>query len=319
MNNNQENGTIETTEVFSAQLEGEESCLLTDIVCVKNEIILIDNYNKKLKRFTCRKEFVDILTLSDPFGVASLMLSSHVVVTEPHDRSISFVIMEGHLALSSRRKTSKPYKSVCVIDETRMAVVCCETGESCVDIIDYMGTILLHVEYKANHEKIFMTPVSMCHVRDRGILVSDSGLGKLIILTPEGVFDSTYDPKCSPGGVTVDASGFIYLCLQDKRSVQYLTFGDKLEPVRTFSIQCLSKPFAITTSKTNLVMIGDDDVVALFKVTIILIQICNLKYSRYIIYCGPYCLPNKHCNLRHNIIILINYYLKLLKIKVGRT
>ena len=266
MNINQENGTIDSTEVFSAQLEGEESCVLTDVVCVKNEILIVDNYNKKLKRFTLGKQFVDILTLGDPFGVASLLLSSHVVVTEPRDRSISFVITDGHLALSSRRKTSKPYKSVCVIDETRMAVVCCETGESCVDIIDYIGTILLHVEYKANHEKILMTPVSICHVNDRGILVSDSGLGKLIILTPEGEFDSMYDPKCSPGGVTVDTSGFIYLCLQDKKSVQCLTFGDKLEPVRTFSSQCLSKPFAITTSKKYLVLTGEDDVVALYKV-----------------------------------------------------
>jgi len=90
-------------EAFSVQLDNEIPCLLTDIAVVKDRVIVIDNDNKKVKRFTPQKELVDTLTLEDPCGVDKLFLSSHIVVTEPQQRHITFVRIDTTMTISSYR------------------------------------------------------------------------------------------------------------------------------------------------------------------------------------------------------------------------
>ena len=88
---------------FNAELPKEVPCLLTDIIVVKDTIIVVDNENKKVKRFTRDKQIQDYVCLEDPCGVAKLELSSHLVVTEPLQRQITFINIEDKMTISSYR------------------------------------------------------------------------------------------------------------------------------------------------------------------------------------------------------------------------
>ncbi|KAK3085146.1 hypothetical protein FSP39_025075 [Pinctada imbricata] len=259
-------------EVFSALLKDESVCLLTDLVCVKDKILIVDNENRKIKRFTMKGNLVDILILNDPYGISNLILSSHVVLTEPKVTSISFVSTDGRLALSSRRKCSKKYQSVCCIDETRLAVGCYDTGNASVEIIDYIGNVLRTMSPILHIDSSFRNPKYLCYLNNKYILVSDSGLRKLVGISPDKNVDFEYDPKCTPGGVTVDSSDAMYLCLCDRNCIHQLDI-EKKKTSRIFSDEKLKLPSAVTTSKKYLIVIQErnkNDVI-MFKVSHLLI------------------------------------------------
>lgn len=244
--------TFPSYDGFSAKLDDEQTCLLTQVISVGNKLLVVDNENKRLKRFRIRsRACVDHLLLDDPCGGSVLPLSSHVVITEPAVNTLSFISLEGTMTLSSRRKTEKKYQPVCCVDEERLVAGCCELGDSSVDVLNYMGVVLITVSTCQNNSVTFRTPASLTYIPGECILVSDSGLCKVVGIGLLGQFKFVFDPKCTPSGVCVDKDHNVYLCGYDKKSIQCLKYeNNKLhQTCSDFIIKC---PLSVTTSRNYL-------------------------------------------------------------------
>lgn len=254
---------------FSARLEGEQTCLLTQVINVGNTLIAVDNENKNIKRFDIRsRTCVDHLLLDDPCGASPLLLTSHVIVTEPEIRMLSFISMEGIMNLSSRRKTEKKYQPVCCVDEERLVAGCCELGESSVDILNYMGVVLITVSSCVNNSVVFRTPASLTYLPDDCVVVSDSGLCKVVGIGLKGQLKFIFDPKCIPSGITADKDNNVYLCCYDSKSVQCLKYENNqlYQTCSDFTIKC---PLSVTTAKNYLYVTEEmpSDKVTILKVS----------------------------------------------------
>lgn len=232
---------------FSARLEGETCCLLTGITCVNGFLLVVDNENKKLKRFDFDQKLVDHLQLSDPCGITCLLGSKHVVVTEPDFNQISFIATENVLSLSSIRKTKKKYESIAYFGEMKLLTGCCTLGEACVDIINSNGSILKSFRKDADGQIIFRNPASLSMMPRGDIIVSDSGHSLLICLTKNGEIEFTYDPGGRPSGVSNDGE-YIYLCGYDGHAIQTVsTVGEKTRDLLR-ETDGLQMPLAIFSS-----------------------------------------------------------------------
>ena len=244
---------IPSYDGFSAKLEDEHTCLLTQIINIGNKLLVIDNENKRLKRFRIRsRSCVDHLLLNDPCGASLLPLSSHVIVTEPEIRTLSFVCLEETMTLSSRRKTEKKYLPVCCIDEERLVAGCCELGESSVDILNYMGIVLITVTSYQNEAVMFRTPASLTYLPgDQCILVSDSGICRVVGLTVTGKPKFIFNPKCTPSGICADKDKNVFLCCYDKKYIQCLKYENN-QLHRTCSDFIMKCPLSVTTVKNYL-------------------------------------------------------------------
>ncbi|XP_061188444.1 uncharacterized protein LOC133196596 [Saccostrea echinata] len=254
---------------FSARLDDEQECLLTQVLNVGDKLIVVDNENKRLKRFRIRsRTFVDQLLLDDPCGASVLPLSSHVIVTEPEFRILSFISMDGVMTLSSRRKTEKKYQPICCVDEERLVVGCCELGESSVDILNYMGVVLVTVSSCLNNSIVFRTPASLTYLKGDCIMVSDSGLCKVVGIGLTGHLKFVFDPKCIPSGISADKDNNIFLCCYDKKTIQSLKFeNNRLYPTCSdFTVKC---PLSVTSAKNSLYVTEEmpNDKVSIIKVT----------------------------------------------------
>lgn len=244
--------TFPSYDGFSAKLADEQACLFTHVISVGNKLLVVDNENKRLKRFRIRsRACVDHLLLDDPCGGSLLPLSSHVVITEPEVNTLSFISLEGTLTLSSRRKTEKKYQPICCVDEERLVAGCCELGDSSVDVLNYMGVVLITVSTCQNNSVTFRTPASLTYIPGECILVSDSGLCRVVGIGLSGQLKFVFDPKCTPSGVCVDRGRNVYLCGYDKKSIQCLKYENNglHQTCSDFIIKC---PLSVTTARNYL-------------------------------------------------------------------
>lgn len=244
--------TFPSYDGFSAKLADEQTCLFTHVISVGNKLLVVDNENKRLKRFRIRsRACVDHLLLDDPCGGSLLPLSSHVVITEPEVNTLSFISLEGTLTLSSRRKTEKKYQPICCVDEERLVAGCCELGDSSVDVLNYMGVVLITVSTCQNNSVTFRTPASLTYIPGECILVSDSGLCKVVGIGLSGQLKFVFDPKCTPSGVCVDRDRHVYLCGYDKKSIQCLKYENNRlhQTCSDFIIKC---PLSVATARNYL-------------------------------------------------------------------
>lgn len=244
--------TFPSYDGFSAKLADEQTCLFTHVISVGNKLLVVDNENKRLKRFRIRsRACVDHLLLDDPCGGSLLPLSSHVVITEPEVNTLSFISLEGTLTLSSRRKTEKKYQPICCVDEERLVAGCCELGDSSVDVLNYMGVVLITVSTCQNNSVTFRTPASLTYIPGECILVSDSGLCKVVGIGLSGQLKFVFDPKCTPSGVCVDRDRHVYLCGYDQKSIQCLKYENNRlhQTCSDFIIKC---PLSVATARNYL-------------------------------------------------------------------
>lgn len=211
-------------KVFSAHLADETPCLLTDITTLPGAIIVVDNENKKVKRFDFQMTLIDIVKLVDPCGVTTLHLSSHVAVTQPQQHMITFISAgKGNkMTVSSSRHTHRKYQSISCLDEMRMVVGCCEIGQASVDILTYEGDVLSSIECDRSKSRLFRTPASLTCFRGRYILVSDSGRRELVCMTTKGEITFVHDTQGTPSGVGVTRGGNVYICVYDRGVVERL-------------------------------------------------------------------------------------------------
>lgn len=201
-------------------LDGESVCLLTDI-CVEREYFYVaDNENRRVKRFrNSDNGFQDHILLNDPCGICKLFLSSHIVITEPSDRHLTYVSVEGSMILSSRRKTSKKYGAIRCLDETRLVVGCSELANASVDILDYTGKVLQSINSNKNELSLFLTPACLACYNEKYIIVSDSGTRNVTCISKSGKIEWVIELKCSPSGVCITKSGTIFICLYEENKI----------------------------------------------------------------------------------------------------
>ncbi|XP_076107927.1 uncharacterized protein LOC143076144 isoform X1 [Mytilus galloprovincialis] len=210
----------ENISPLSVLLPDERSCLLTDICIEREYFFVVDNVNRRVKRY--RKDdncLQDYIFLEDPCGICKLFLSSHIVVTEPCNKQLTYVSVEGNMILSSRRKTNKKYSAIRCLDETRLVVGCCELADASVDILDYTGKVHRTINSKEKEYPLFVTPACLACFNEEYVVISDSGTRNVTCINKNDKVEWIIKLKCSPSGVCVSKSGIVYICLYNENKI----------------------------------------------------------------------------------------------------
>lgn len=206
--------------VINGSLDDENACLFTDICYGKDFFFIVDNESRRVKRF-CTKDYTleEFIFLEDPCGVCRLLLSSHIVVTEPSKKQLTYVSIDGKMILSSRRKTHKRYGAIRCLDEIRIVVGCCELANASVDILDYTGKVLQCINKDDNQVPLFLTPSYLACYDENYIIVSDSGTKCVTCININDKVEWKLTLKCTPSGVCVTKSGQLYIALYNENQM----------------------------------------------------------------------------------------------------
>lgn len=211
---------IVDVSVINVSLKDESVCLLTDICFQSDFFIVVDSESRRVKRFRKHDNVLqDYIFLEDPCGVCRLKLSSHIIVTEPCKRHLTYVSVDDKMILSSRRKTTKRYSPIRCLDENRIVVGCCELSNASVDILDYTGKILQCINNNEKQVPLFLTPSYLACHNENYIIISDSGTKHITCLNINEKVEWSLALMYTPSGVCVTKSGNLYVCLYNESKI----------------------------------------------------------------------------------------------------
>lgn len=251
-----------------ATLPEESPCLLTGVTYIAESVVVCDNENKTVKRFSVNGKFIEELFLTDPCGICSLKNGKDVVVTEPEVKQLTICTLEGALTVTLTVKTEKKYQCVTVQDEN-FVVGCSEIQSPCVDYIDRNGTILRSVPSNRNGDRLFRSPASLAYARSGELLISDPGTCSIICFNAKGDLKFKLQSQGRPSAVCVDAHGRMYMAHYDSNLIYRLSASGEVEGVAVsekFELKC---PLAMCVSNDMLVITEEtpSDRIFLIKVS----------------------------------------------------
>ncbi|KAK3606424.1 hypothetical protein CHS0354_041360 [Potamilus streckersoni] len=239
---------------FSAKLPNELDCLLTGVIVLGKFILVADNENKNVKRFSLGGAYVDYIDLEDPCGMCVLKGGSDFAVTQPD--FLKFTIVLGDIPF--RRKcdisTEKRYDCIASISDGNLVCGCCKVGKTCVDIINLKGEVLMSHREREDGSRLFRNPAAIATVKTGEIIVSDSGSNRLVVLTQDGSTQYFFETTGRPSGVAVDGCGCAFVAHFDANTVlRYSPDGSKEDLLSKWDGKVKS-PLALALTSKYLVL-----------------------------------------------------------------
>ncbi|KAL3857364.1 hypothetical protein ACJMK2_012040 [Sinanodonta woodiana] len=239
---------------FSAKLRDEFDCLLTGVIVLGKFILVADNENKTVKRFSFGGAYVDYIVLEDPCGMCILQGEADFVVTQPDCLKLTIVIGNIPLKRKCDISTEKRYDCIASLSDGNLVCGCCKVGKTCVDIINLKGEVLMSHREREDGSRLFRNPAAISTVKTGEIIVSDSGSNRLVVLTPDGSTQYFFETTGRPSGVAVDGCGCAFVAHFDANTVLRFSPDGSKEDLLTKWDGKVKSPLALTLTSKYLVL-----------------------------------------------------------------
>ncbi|KAL4218858.1 Tripartite motif-containing protein 45 [Mactra antiquata] len=257
---------------FCAKFENDtEDCWFTGALFLPDgRILLADRTNRKLKLFN--SNFVPVVELalsSKPWDVA-LITGKEVAVSLPAECRLQFVEIDAsHMRLTRSFSTDEPCFGVCHTNG-KILTVTYDGDPPNLKILSPSGKELTYVCVDDDGFTLFSKPVYVtCTPNAKEIYVTDERLGCVVNLKETGELNFNYSALDlgNAAGITVDASGKIFVCGNSSNTVHMVApNGEKVSVLVTGDT--ISYPRAVAyepREKKLLITQGDKDIVKMYS------------------------------------------------------
>ncbi|XP_053404216.1 uncharacterized protein LOC128558569 [Mercenaria mercenaria] len=214
-------------------------------LCVlpNDRLALIDTHHTTCKLIDHKHKRVTFCIEFDstPFGVTK-MPENQIAVTFPNIGEIKFLTVSPDDTLVEK-STIDIGNGCCGIHQSNSKLIVafkkCRGSKPRVHILDTNGTVLNVLEHDYYGNPLFASPQYVTVSPDNStIYVSDKRSKSVIGLTVDGKVKSVYKMETSPGGITIDGAGSVYVCaVRDKNDetmkVDIVQLSENCEKLQT--------------------------------------------------------------------------------------